>query len=140
MSDLNKVFLVGRLGSDPIQRETKNRTSVAHLSVATARKFKSESPDGAEVKREETQWHRVVVWGRSASYCKQYMKKGQTVLVEGMIRSHKFDGKDGASRISFEVHADQVAILSSPRKTVEDSSLDLVADSFGQEQNFAETA
>jgi single-strand DNA-binding protein len=113
MKDVNKIILMGRLGADPVQRETKNGLSVVNFPLATARKVRegSKSEEGEEVLSEETQWHRVVAWGKQGEACAQYLKKGQPVFVEGMLRSRKYEGTDGASRLSFEVHAENVSFL-----------------------------
>lgn len=77
MKDVNKVILMGRLGADPIQRFTKAGTSVVTLSVATCRKiFKEEAdPSKESAWLEETQWHRVIAWGKRGEACHQYLKK-----------------------------------------------------------------
>ena len=115
MKDVNKVILIGRLGADPIQRETKSGTSVVHFPMATSRKFREGAEGEGETSREETQWHRVVAWGKQGEVCAQYLRKGQPVYVEGMIRSRKYDGKDGVGRVAFEVHADNVSFLNGGR-------------------------
>jgi single-strand DNA-binding protein len=125
MKDVNKVILVGRLGADPIQRETKAGLAVVHFPVATSRKLQV-SNEGASNEEsapsEETQWHKVVTWGKQGENCAQYLRKGSAVYIEGMIRSHKYEGKDGTSRMAFEVHADDVNFLGSPRAKASDSS------------------
>src|SRR4051812_40621420 len=110
MKDVNKVILIGRLGNEPIQRETKNGLAVVHFSLATSRKV-------AEQQESETQWHKVVVWGKQAEACKQYLHRGQAFFVEGMVRTRKYTGKEGDSRLSFEVHADNVSFLSRSLRT-----------------------
>jgi single-strand DNA-binding protein len=104
------VILVGRLGADPVQRETKTGNTVVHFPLATSRRIKGES-DEAETSVEETQWHRIVAWGKQGETCAQFLKKGEPVFVEGTLRSHKYEGKDGQSRMSFEVHAESVSFL-----------------------------
>ncbi len=111
MKDVNKIILIGRLGADPVLRETKSGTSVASFPLATTRKFRSDSDTEAEALGEDTQWHRVVVWGKNGEACAKFLTKGQPVYVEGMVRSHRYDGKDGVSRLAFEVHADSVSFL-----------------------------
>lgn len=119
MKDINKVILVGRIGADPVQRETKNGTAVVHFPLATTRRIQ-QGPENGESLTEETQWHRIVAWGKQGENCAQFLKKGASVYVEGSIRSHKYDGKDGAQRIAFEVHAENVSFLSNSRsKTAE---------------------
>ncbi|MBI4924513.1 MAG: single-stranded DNA-binding protein [Bdellovibrio sp.] len=114
MRDLNKALIMGRLGADPIQRFTKSGMSVVHFSVATSRKIKSDAL-GLE-DREETEWHKIVVWGKQGEVCAQYLKKGSPVLIEGMIRSHSYDSKDGTKKTAFEIHADQVSFLNGSHK------------------------
>jgi single-strand DNA-binding protein len=117
MKDVNKIILIGRVGADPIQRETKNGVPVVNFPLATRRRLRGEGPEAevagevAEASGEETQWHRVVVWGREGEVCTQYLRKGQAVYVEGSVRSRKFEAKDGTSRMAFEVHADNVSFL-----------------------------
>lgn len=128
MKDLNKIILIGRLGTDPVQRETKSGIPVTHFSLATSRRVErvmkeaeplEDTSDGESSERsarapfpsEETVWHNVVVWGKQAEACTQYLKKGRTVYVEGSIRKRPFIGKDGASRTAFEVHAENVGFL-----------------------------
>ncbi|MCM2279661.1 MAG: single-stranded DNA-binding protein [Oligoflexia bacterium] len=108
MKDVNKVILIGRLGSDPIQRETKSGVAVVHFPLATSRRLK----EGDQESTEETQWHRIVAWGKQGELCAQYLKKGQTVFVEGSMRSHKYETKSGDARMSFEVHLENVSFLS----------------------------
>lgn len=115
MKDVNKVLLIGRLGTDPVQRETKNGVAVVNFSLATSRRVTEQGPDAEVKEREETQWHKVVVWGKQAESCKQYLDKGQAVYVEGMMRSRKYTGKEGAARIAFEVHAENVIFLGRKR-------------------------
>ncbi len=111
MKDVNKIILIGRLGADPILRETKTGAVVVHFPVATARRVKPTEPSEEEPKTEETQWHRIVAWGRQGETCAQYLKKGQKVYVEGSILSRKYEAKDGSERMSFEVIAETVSFL-----------------------------
>ncbi len=118
MKDVNKIILIGRLGADPVQRETKAGLPVVQFPLATTRRTRDGTPDenGEEGLNEETQWHRVVAWGKQGENCAQYLKKGAPVFIEGMVRSRKFDAKDGTSRLSFEVHADYVNFLGWPSR------------------------
>lgn len=117
MRDVNKIILVGRVGADPIQRETKNGIPVVNFPLATSRRMKPEGVEGqaagerGDEAASETQWHRVVVWGRDGENCAQYLRKGQAVFVEGSVRTRKFEAKDGTPRIAFEVHAEHVSFL-----------------------------
>lgn len=131
MRDVNKVILIGRLGANPVQRQTKNGIPVVHFPVATTRRTRP--PAEVEAEREarpagaaagaggaseaapeiaeETQWHRIVAWGRQGQVCAEYLRKGSSVYVEGSVRTRKFEGKDGDERIAFEVHAEEVSFL-----------------------------
>jgi single-strand DNA-binding protein len=122
MRDVNKIILLGRLGADPVQRQTKSGIAVAQLSVATARRvlkdgIENSAPLGEDSFIEETQWHRVVTWGRQAEVCSQYLKKGNTVYVEGYLKSRQYEDKNGQSKLCVEVQADQVSFLGGPTKS-----------------------
>jgi single-strand DNA-binding protein len=132
MKHLNKIMLIGRLGNNPVQRETKNGLAVVHFSLATSRRVteagaeaegagseKSEKAEKSE--KEETTWHRIVVWGRQAEACKLYITKGHLVYVEGSMRTRKYSAKDGAQRMAFEVHAENVSFLAPSKRLVSES-------------------
>ncbi len=114
MKDVNKVILVGRLGTDPILRKTNAGMSVANFPLATSRKFATE---GSELPTSVTQWHSIVCWGKSGEACAQYLKKGTAVYVEGSIRTSKYTDKEGLERYSFEIHAEDVSFLSPAKAT-----------------------
>lgn len=116
MKDVNKLILVGRLGMNPIQRETKNGNKVAHFSVATSRRIRDELASDTESYKDETQWHQVVAWGRQAEVCTQFLTKGQMAYVEGDVRTRSYVGKDGHTRYATEVHAEKVVFLSPPQR------------------------
>ncbi len=127
MIDVNKIILIGRLGNSPVLRQTKNGTPVAHFSLATSRRLPAaEGAESSDVK-EETQWHRVVVWGKQALNCKSFLEKGQAAFVEGSIRSHKYQGKDGQERTAFEIHSDNVIFLARKKRTQDASATELAS-------------
>lgn len=105
MSGVNKVILVGRLGRDPELRYTQGGTPVCKLSVATDRKFKK----GDEFV-EETEWHRVTVWSKSAENCAKFLEKGRQVYVEGRLQTSSYE-KDGEKKYSTEIVAETVQFL-----------------------------
>jgi single-strand DNA-binding protein len=115
MKDVNKVILLGRLGADPVQKETKNGLAVASFSVATSRR-------GREEGETQTQWHKVVAWGKQAEACAAYLKRGHTVYVEGTMKSRKYESKDGEARTAFEVHVDEVSFIGGSRKSSRESA------------------
>ncbi len=108
MRDLNKVFLVGRLGGDPVRAETKSGRAVTSFSLATSRRVQSE---GSEEPVQKTVWHRVVSWGKEAENSALYLRKGALVLVEGTLKSHEYVNAEGQQRQRMEVHADHVTFL-----------------------------
>ena len=86
----NRVLIIGNLGSAPEIRTTGGGQTVATLSVATNEVWN----DKAGQKQERTEWHKVIVWGRQAEFCGQYLQKGSTVFVEGRIQTRSWDDKD----------------------------------------------
>ena len=108
MSGVNKVILIGNLGRDPELRYTQSGSPVASLSVATTRKWRNKQTNELV---EETEWHRVSVFGQSAEHCNNYLSKGRQVYVEGRLRTRSYDDKDGIKRYSTEVIADTVQFL-----------------------------
>ena len=108
MSDMNKIFVLGRLGADPILRETKNGAKMVTFRLATSRKSKD--------KTEHTEWFSVTSWGRDAERCLTYLSKGRSVLVEGSLQTHKYLGRDGVERMSLDIRADEITFLGGGRK------------------------
>ena len=92
---LNKVMIIGRLGVDPELRYTQNNTAVANLRIATDESW-TDRQSGE--KREATEWHRVVVWGRQAETCDKYLSKGRLVFVEGRLQTREWQDRDGNKR------------------------------------------
>jgi single-strand DNA-binding protein len=104
---VNKVILVGNLGKDPEVRFTGTGRAVARFPVAT-----SEAWNDTEGQRQErTEWHNVVVWGKQAETCGQYLAKGRQVFIEGSIRTRQYDDKEGNRRYMTEVIAQRVQFL-----------------------------
>ncbi len=97
---VNKVILVGNLGSDPEVRSTPSGQSVAEFSLATNRKWKDR--DGN--RQEETEWHRIICWGRQAEIAGQYLTKGKQIYVEGRIQTRSWEDKQsGEKRYKTEI-------------------------------------
>jgi len=111
MKDVSKVFLIGRLGHDPVKKESKNGNMYTQFTLATSHK-------SADQEEFETQWHRVFTYGRQSEVCAQYLTKGQTVFVEGALRLRNYTGTDGVKRTAVEVHADNVTFLGGKAKPV----------------------
>lgn len=104
---VNKVILIGNLGSDPELRSTQSGTSVATLSVATSRKWKNK--DGQM--QDETEWHRVIVWAQSAEFCANYLSKGSKIFVEGRLQTRKWQDQSGNDKYTTEIIATTVQNL-----------------------------
>jgi single-strand DNA-binding protein len=109
---INKVILIGNLGVDPELKYTAGGTAVCKFSLATNETFKDR--DGRQ--QERTEWHRLVVWGKLAEICSQYLAKGRQVYVEGSLRTSKWEGQDGQPRYTTEVVAREVQFLGGGRE------------------------
>jgi single-strand DNA-binding protein len=107
MAGVNKVILIGNLGADPELRYTSGGSAVTELRLATSRKWTDKSGNA----QEDTQWHRVVVWGKQAENCKEYLSKGRQVYVEGRLQTRQWEDRDGNKRWTTEVVAEQVQFL-----------------------------
>ncbi len=104
---INKAILVGNLGRDPEVRFTPSGRAVARFPVATTERW----TDQQGQRQEKTEWHNVVVWGKQAETCGQYLSKGRQVYVEGRISTRNYDDKDGNKRYITEVVARDVRFL-----------------------------
>ena len=111
MASINKAIIIGNLGDDPELRYTESNTAVTTLSVATHERWKDKSGEP----QERTEWHRVVVFGRQAENCNQYLKKGRSVYIEGRIQTRKWEDKDGNPRYTTEIVAQTVQFLAGGR-------------------------
>jgi len=112
MPNLNRVLLMGNLTRDPELRYTQSGTAVASLNIATSRKWRDKKRDGELV--EETEWHRVSVFGSTAEHCARYLTKGRQVHVEGRLRTRKYTDHDDVVRWSTEIVAENVQFLGAP--------------------------
>lgn len=104
---VNKVILVGRLGQNPEVRYTPSGAAVANFSVATNESWTDKSGQ----KQERTEWHRVVVWGKLAELCSQYLSKGRQCYVEGRLQTRQWQDKDGQTKYTTEVQAQTIQFL-----------------------------
>src|SRR4051812_12237331 len=110
-SGVNKVFLIGRLGTDPEVRYTSNGGAVANFNLATNESWTDKSGQ----KQERTEWHRIVVWGKLAEVCGQYLSKGRETFVEGKLQTREWTDKEGGKRYTTEIVAQSVQFLGGPR-------------------------
>lgn len=103
---VNKAILIGNLGRDPELRYTQSGTPVCNLNVATTRSWTNKQGE----RTEETEWHRVTVWGKQAEHCKNFLSKGRSVYVEGRLRTSSYE-QDGIKKYTTEVVAETVQFL-----------------------------
>ena len=108
MASVNKVILVGSLGRDPEIRYMTNGEAVANFSMATSENWKDKQGE----KQEKTEWHNVVAYRKLAEIIGEYLKKGAPVYIEGKLQTRKWE-KDGITRYSTEIIADQMQMLGS---------------------------
>lgn len=107
MASLNKALLIGNLTRDPELRYVPSGSAVASFTVAMNRVYKLQTGE----KKEEVSFVRVVVWGRLAEVCGEYLKKGNPVFVEGRLQSRSWDGPDGQKKNTLEVIATNIQFL-----------------------------
>ena len=107
MAGLNKVMIIGNVGTDPEMRYTANGNAVTTFSVACNRNYTT--PDGE--RREETEWFSVVTWNKLAETCSQFLQKGRRAYVEGRLHTRSWVGQDGQKRFRTEVVANTVLFL-----------------------------
>jgi len=108
MGSVNKVILVGNLGRDAELRYTPGGAAVSTLNLATTEVFK----DREGQKKEDTQWHRIILWGKTAETLQDYLVKGKQIYVEGKLQTRKWKDKDGNDKYTTEVRGDRVVLLS----------------------------
>ena len=114
MASLNKVLLIGNLTRPPELRYTPSGTAVADLRMAVNRNYSTQSGE----KREETCFLTVVVWGKQAETCREYLDKGSPILVEGRLQTRDWETKDGQKRTVTEVVAMRVQFMGRPKAAV----------------------
>lgn len=110
MASVNKVVLLGRLGRDPETRYASDGgTPICHLAVATSRRYKDRDGNRGE----ETEWHNVVLFGKTAEIAQQYLQKGSEVYIEGRLRTRSYE-KDGVKRYSTEIIGESMQLGARP--------------------------
>lgn len=106
---VNKAILIGNLGQDPETRYTADGSAITNISVATSETWKDKQTGE---KKERTEWHRVVFFGRLAEIAGEYLRKGSKVYIEGMIRTRQWE-QDGVKRYTTEIVANEMQMLDS---------------------------
>lgn len=109
MASLNKALIIGNLGADPEVRYTQSNTALATFNIATTEKYR----DANGEMKENTEWHRIVAWGRLAELAQQYLRKGSPVYIEGSIQTRQWEDKEGLKRYTTEIKATSMQLLGS---------------------------
>ena len=104
---LNRVQIIGNLGTDPELRSTPSGARVANLSVATSRRWN----DRQGQPQEKTEWHKVIFWEKLAEVCEKYLKRGDRVYVEGSIEYRQYEDKEGQTRYVTEIRGREMIML-----------------------------
>jgi single-strand DNA-binding protein len=107
MVGLNKVIIIGNVGTDPEMRFTPNGNPVTSFRIATSRTYTT--PEGE--RKQETEWFDVVTWNRLAENCNQFLTKGQRAYIEGRLRTRSWEGQDGQRHSRIEIIANRVLFL-----------------------------
>ena len=110
MASVNRVILVGHIGQDPEIRYTNSGEAAVNISLATSEQWKDKA---SGEQKEQTEWHRVSFFGKSAEIVSQYLRKGSQIYVEGKIRSKKYTDKSGTERTAFEIISESFKMLGS---------------------------
>lgn len=109
---MNKAILVGNLGNDPEVRHTTNGTAVCNFRMATNERFNNAQGE----RQERTEWHRIVVWGKMAEICGQYLEKGRQVMIEGKLQTRQWTDRENQTRYTTEIVAQRVEFLGGGRQ------------------------
>jgi single-strand DNA-binding protein len=107
---VNRVMLIGSLGADPELRQTTSGQSVCEMRIATSESWFDKA---SNERKEKTEWHRIIVWGKVGENCAKYLAKGRKAYIEGRIQTREWEDKQGAKRWTTEIVANNVQFLSS---------------------------
>ena len=130
MSDLNKVMLIGNLTKDPEGKALATGQSLSSFSIATNRTWK----DASGTKKEQVEFHNIVVWGKLADICNQYLKKGKKIYVEGRLTTRTWDDQNGVKRYRTEIVAENMSMLDSKGGSSSTSSSGAPAQNHAQQE------
>ena len=112
MRGMNKVLLLGNLGAEPDCRVLNSGTTVATCSLGTAKSRKQQDGSYAE----QTEWHKLVFWGKIAETVQQYLHKGSRIYVEGEIRSRQYQDQQGQTRYITEIHVSEMLMINGQKQ------------------------
>ncbi len=125
MVGLNKIIIIGNVGTDPEMRFTPNGNPVTSFRIATSRTYTSTEGE----RKQETEWFDVVTWNRLAENCNQFLTKGQRAYVEGRLRNRSWEGQDGQRHSRIEITANTVLFLDRrPLGTLPEGAIDTSAE------------
>ena len=110
MASLNKIMVIGNLGTDPEMRFTPSGKQVTSFSIATNWTYTTSEGE----RKQETEWFTVTTWGKQAETCNQFLAKGRRAYVEGRLRTRSWEGQDGQKRFTTEIVANRVIFLDRP--------------------------
>ena len=133
MAGVNKVIILGRLGADPELRSSPSGVTTCNLSIATSINWTDKNSGD---KKEKTEWHRVVFFGRPAEVIDQYMKKGQQLYVEGRLETSKYE-KDGIERFSTNIIGESFNFISGGSTQMDDSTQNEFNQTPSQNENMS---
>ncbi len=133
MAGVNKVIILGRLGADPELRSSPSGVTTCNLSIATSINWTDKNSGD---KKEKTEWHRVVFFGRPAEVIDQYMKKGQQLYVEGRLETSKYE-KDGIERFSTNIIGESFNFISGSSTQMDDSTQNEFNQTPSQNENMS---
>ena len=105
---LNKVMLIGNLGKDPESKMTANGQPFVRFSLATTETWRSQAGE----KKQKTEWHNIVVWGKLAEIAEKYLRKGKKIMVEGRIQYQEWTAPDGNKKLHTSINCDNFIMLS----------------------------
>lgn len=108
---VNKAILIGNLGQAPEIRYTNSGQAVANFSIATNRQWNDKEGN----RQEQTEWHNIVAWGKLAEICEKYLKKGDSVYIEGRIQTRSWEDQSGQKRYTTEIVAQEMTMLGGGR-------------------------
>lgn len=125
---VNKVFLLGRLGKDPELRYTPSGVAVASFSIATDLAWKDQEGN----QKQQTEWHRIVAWRKTAEIANNYLKKGNQVYIEGRLQTRSWNDKNNVVRYTTEIVVENLVLIGSKgERTEETFDVPPPADEFG---------
>ena len=124
MASVNKVIILGNLGKDPEVRYTSDERAIANISIATSSRYKDRSGEF----KENTEWHRVIFFNRLAEVVRDYLKKGQSVYVEGKLQTRKWQDQNGQDKYTTEIVADNMQMLGAKGDSVNNRKITLDKD------------